>query len=173
MKKNLGILKEIFFSALAALIAAINIRTFIHSGNIVPGGFSGLSLLITRLAASKGVTLSYSVLYLLFNIPCVLLVFKFVGKRFTIISLIDVVLSSILSSVIPECFITDDMLLIAVFGGIVNGISGSCVLMANACGGGTDFISIYFAKKKQKSVWNETLVFNALLILLAGFYFTL
>lgn len=167
-------IKDIFISLLAAFIAAININTFINDGNIVPSGFSGIALLTTRLADKYSFFCpSYSVLYIALNIPAVILVMKTVGKKFTIISLIDVVFTSIFVGILPKFHITNDFLLAAVFGGIINGFSNSLVLAADGSGGGIDFITIYAAKKYKKSFWNEAMLINATIIAIAALAFGL
>ena len=88
--------RDLLFAILGAAIAAANINTFVYSGNLVPGGFSGLSLLIVRVCAKYfSLDVNYSLLYLLFNIPSALLVFKCVSKRFTLISLVTAMLPPI------------------------------------------------------------------------------
>ena len=167
-------IKDIFISLLAAFIAAININTFINDGNIVPSGFSGIALLITRLADKYSFFCpSYSVLYIALNIPAVILVMKTVGKKFTIISLVDVVFTSLFVGILPKFHITNDFLLAAVFVGIINGFSNSLVLAADGSGGGIDFITIYAAKKYKKSFWNEAMLINATIIAIAALAFGL
>ena len=167
-------IKDIFISLLAAFIAAININTFINDGNIVPSGFSGIALLITRLADKYSFFCpSYSVLYIALNIPAVILVMMTVGKKFTIISLVDVVFTSLFVGILPKFHITNDFLLAAVFGGIINGFSNSLVLAADGSGGGIDFITIYAAKKYKKSFWNEAMLINATIIAIAALAFGL
>ena len=170
-KQNLA--RDLCFAIVGACIAAANINTFVNSGNLVPGGFSGISLILIRAAAKYfNITLNYSVLYLLFNIPCAILVFKCVSKRFTLISILYIATVSAMVEIIPFFEITNDPLLVSVFGGIVSGAACSLVLKGNACCGGTDFISIYFAKKKQRSVWNEIFAFNVIMLIVSGLLFT-
>ena len=139
----------------------------------MPGGISGLSVLLIRLADREfNVTLNYGVLYALFNVPCALLVIRTIGKRFTFLSLLDVFLISLFTNIFPKFQVTEDMLLISVFGGIMAGLGYSMVLRNGGCGGGTDFISIYYAKKKQKSMWNTIMLFNVAMYLVSGFMFT-
>ncbi|MBR5048190.1 MAG: YitT family protein [Erysipelotrichaceae bacterium] len=172
MEINRKLIKDVLLSVCAALLAAVNIRTFVNAGNLVPGGFSGISLILVRVGQKYlNINLNYSILYLLFNIPGTLLVFNAISRRFTLVSLVDVVMSSFFVAVIPDIAITDDLLLISVFGGILGGLSSACVLAGDACGGGVDFISIYMAKKKQKSMWNLIFAFNALLLIISGILF--
>ena len=165
-------LRDIFFAIAAGVLSAININTFVNAGNLVPGGFSGLSLLLVRIGAKFfDVNLNYSILYLLFNIPSTLLVFRYVSKRFTIISLFHIATVSLMVQVVPKFEITNDLLLISVFGGIISGLAGTLVLRGNGCAGGTDFISIYFAKKNQRSVWTEIFLVNCIMLAVSGVLF--
>ena len=130
--------------------------------------------MITRLADKYSFFCpSYSVLYIALNIPAVILVMKTVGKKFTIISLVDVVFTSLFVGILPKFHITNDFLLAAVFGGIINGFSNSLVLAADGSGGGIDFITIYAAKKYKKSFWNEAMLINATIIAIAALAFGL
>ena len=72
-----------------------------------------------------------------------MLAYRFVGKKFTILSCISIVVVSVLVDQLPVTPITGDILLISVFGGIINGLGMSLILNNNASSGGTDFIAIY------------------------------
>ncbi len=163
---------SVLLALLSATVSAINMNIFVDEGGLVPSGFSGLSLLLVRLGDKFwNINLNYSVLYLLFNIPCALLVYKSIGKKFTLISLIDIVMSSVLVAILPNYTLTDDLLLISVFGGILAGLSAILILQAGGCGGGMSFLAIYFSKKTSKSMWNMTFAFNVVMMLIAGIIF--
>lgn len=166
------LIKNLFLAVLSAAIAALNLNSFIHYGNITPGGFSGMAVVLVRTFEKYwDIHLSYSILYILFNLPAVILVIRYVGKQFTLVSLVGVVLSSVFVGIFPYYKVTDDLLLNAFAGGVVSGISSSLVLMADGCAGGIDFISIYFAKRFKKSFWNESLMVTAALLLISGLLF--
>lgn len=172
MKVDKRLIQNLLLAVLSAVIAALNLNSFVHYGNITPAGFSGMALLLVRIFNQYfDITLSYSILYMLFNLPAVILVVRYVGKQFTLISLVGVVLTSVFVGVFPYFRITEDLLLNAFVGGVISGISSSLVIMADGCAGGIDFISIYFAKRFKKSFWNESLIVNAILLLLAGLFF--
>ena len=63
------------------------------------------------------------------------------------------------------------MLLISVFGGILNGLAVVVTLLAGASGGGMDFISIFMSERKGKDAWNLILLTNSMILLTAGFLF--
>ena len=55
-----------------------------------------------------------------------------------------IVVSGILTDMVPAWPVTEDILLIAIFGGLINALAISLCLFANATSGGTDFIAIFF-----------------------------
>ena len=78
---------------------------------------------------------------------------------------------SILTSILPSYVITYDILLIAIFGGIVNGFGTSLCLFARATSGGMDFVSIYVSEKFHIDGWNVVLAFNAAVLTIDGFLY--
>ncbi len=156
----------------AAFLFALNIKTFVRSVGLVPGGITGLSLLIQRLAEKLfGMQIPFSPINMLFNAFPVYLGFRYIGKKFTLLSLLVIVASSFLTDLLPSFPITDDPLLAAVFGGIVSGLSLSICLAADATSGGTDFIAIYLSQKRGMETWNLILCFNVILLSIASLFF--
>ena len=164
--------KRLLFVLLAAVLMAINIKTFVRAGGLLPGGASGLSVLVQRLVLKYfSVEIPYTFINVLFNAFPVYLGFRFIGKKFTLYSLVMIVVSSILTDILPTIEITYDTLLIAVFGGIINGVSISLCLRADATSGGTDFVAIYYSQKRGVETWNWVLAFNVVLLSVSGFFF--
>lgn len=157
---------------IGAVVMAFNLKSFVATGDLFPGGFAGVTLLIQRSAARFfGITIPYSALYIPLNLIPIYIGFRYIGRKFTMYSLYVVVLSSLLTDWIPQIPITYDILLIAVFGGIINGAAISLCLLNGASGGGTDFISIYFSEKKGINTYNYILAGNVVILTLAGIMF--
>ena len=155
-----------------AVLFAINLRTFIPAGGLYPSGFSGIAILIQRVCAKFfALDIPFTALYIPINLIPIYIGFKYIGKRFTLYSLYVITLTSILTDTIPKFMITDDMLLISVFGGILNGLAVVVTLLAGASGGGMDFISIFMSERKGKDAWNLILLTNSVILLTAGFLF--
>ena len=175
MEKKKTDLKEIlsFLLILAgSAILAINMNTFVEQGGLVPGGFSGLSKLIQRVALTFfGLKIPFTLLNVFFNAIPAMLAYRFVGKKFTILSCISIVVVSVLVDQLPVTPITGDILLISVFGGIINGLGMSLILNNNASSGGTDFIAMTLSAKYKISTFNYMLLFSAAVILTSGFLF--
>ena len=151
---------------------AVNLNTFVYSANLFPGGFAGIALLITRSTEKfAGISIPYSAVYLLLNAFPVYISFRFIGKKFTIFSLVMILLSSVLKDFLPVFMITDDVLLCSIFGGLLSGLSIMFCLYADATSGGTDFIAIYFSERKKKNMWNVIFAGNCVVLAVAGLIF--
>lgn len=164
--------KRIVVVCLAAFMLALNIKSFVRTGGLYPGGATGLTLLIQRGAELFfQLALPYTVINLILNAIPVYIGFKFIGKKFTLYSCLMIVLTSVFTDIIPEYAITYDTLLISVFGGLINGCVMSLCLMMGATTGGTDFIAIFLSEKKGVDSWNVVLGFNVLILTAAGILF--
>ena len=157
---------------LSALVYAFSIKVFVRAGALFPGGFTGISLLFTRYMLDfQGIDIPFGVVYALLNIIPTLLVYKYVGRRFALFSVLQYALVSLFTILLPTITLTADIILIAVFGGIIGGFGISLALNANASTGGTDFIAIYASNKTRTETWSYIMYGNMVVILLAGFLF--
>ncbi len=164
--------KRIFIVCIAAVVMAINIKMFVRAGDLYPGGVTGLTILIQSIFEMFfNITLPYTLVNLLLNTVPIYIGFRFIGKKLTLYSCLMIVLSSVLTDAMPAYAFTDDVLLISIFGGIINGVIISVCLIMNATTGGMDFISMYLSVKKGVDSWNLILAFNVVIILVAGLLF--
>lgn len=164
--------RSFILCTIGAFMIAFVINSFVSTAGLFPGGFAGLTLLITR-SADKflGVTLPYSLIYIPLNAIPIMIGIKNLGKRFTALSVYVIILSSFLVDLLPQYAMTYDVLLLSIFGGIIDGAAVSLCLYAGACGGGTDFISLYFAEKRGVDTWNYILMANVVILSIAGIMF--
>nr|WP_297703043.1 YitT family protein [uncultured Butyrivibrio sp.] len=157
---------------LAAFLMAMNIQTFINAGGLYPGGAQGLTIIIIR-ATSKflGIELPYTPVSLILNAIPIYIGFRFIGKKFTLFSLIMVFFNGIFVDMLPIYPVTHDPLLISIFGGIVNAVAITMCLDVDATSGGTDFISIFLSQRKGIDAFPIILAFNVCLLTVAGILF--
>jgi len=161
---------------LGSALMAFNINTFVKAGELIPGGFNGVTLLIQEICLRYfNVTIPFSlVLYILNAVPAVFC-FRFIGKKFTLYSVLMVLLSGIMTDLMPNMFISfiqlHDILLSAVFGGILNAIAIILCLVADATSGGTDFIAIYISEKYRKDAWNYIFAGNCVILVITAVSF--
>lgn len=165
-------IRRLLLIAAASVIMAINIKSFVEAGGLFPGGFNGLTLLIQRSAQQfLHLALPFSLINFLLNAVPVIISFKFIGKRFTLYSCLMIVLTSTLTDVIPAMPLTNDVLLVCIFGGLINGFAISLCLMGRATSGGTDFIAVALSDKLNVDAWNYILIGNAAMLAVAGLLF--
>ena len=156
----------------ASLIMALNINTFVHTGGLLPGGATGLTLLIREIFEKKlGINIPYTAINLLINSIPVYIGFKYIGRKFTLLSCGFIALTGVLTDFLPTYVITQDVLLISVFGGLINGTAISICLLMDATSGGTDFVAIYLSERRGIDSFNIILALNAGIILAAGILF--
>ena len=156
----------------ASIIMSINIKSFVRAGDLIPGGFTGLSLLIQRsCSVFFQLELPYSLINISLNAIPAFIGFKIIGKKFTSYSVLMIVLNSFLVDLIPVTPITYDPLLVSVFGGILNGIAIVIALYGKASSGGTDFIAVYLSNKLKKPSWNFVFGINVVILTTGGFLF--
>lgn len=165
-------IKKILVICFASFLMALNIKSFVRTGGLYPEGATGLALLIQRAADMfLHITIPYTIVNILLNAIPVYIGFRFIGKKFTMYSCLMIVLTSVLTDIIPGYAITYDTLLISIFGGLINGfVIGLCLHM-NATTGGTDFIAIYLSEKKEIDSWNVVLGINVVILAAAGVLF--
>ena len=163
---------RLFIVFFASLLYAWNLRCFAKTAGLFPGGFSGLSLLLQQIGLDFiHVSIPFSVFNIGLNLVPTYIAYKFIGKKFTLYSIIVIVLTSIFTDMLPAYVFTKDVLLISVFGGLINGFAISLCLNVGTTTGGTDFISIFLSQQKGIDAWNYILAGNVLMLVVAGALF--
>lgn len=154
---------------LGSIILGLNLNSFVHFGGLIPGGFTGISILIQKLVVTFfHIMVPYSFINIPLNLTLAIICFRYVGKRFAILSIISIVITGVIVDLFPYYEITYDPLLTSIFGGIINGFSMVICLKADATTGGTDFISALCSKKYGIDAFNFILFGNSVLLIIAG-----
>jgi len=157
---------------------AVCINTFVHAGALIPGGFTGITLLIQEICLRDfGVHIPFSLLFYVLNAIPAIICFKYVGKKFTLYSCLMILICGLCTDFMPKMFIDfiqlHDTLLSSVFGGLLNAFAISLCLYAGATSGGTDFIAIFLSEKYKKDAWNYIFLGNCVVLIIAGALFSL
>jgi len=170
--------RRLMLIVLGSALMAFNINTFVRAGGLIPGGFTGVSILTQEIFLRfLGVAVPFSLVLFILNAVPAIVCFRTVGKKFTMYSVLMVILSGLMTDFMPEMFIgfitLYDPLLSAVFGGIINAVAVVLCLYADATSGGTDFIAISISEKYKKDAWNYIFAGNFVILIIAGSLFTL
>ena len=173
MKKSIcDTLRRTCLILAGSLIMAVNLKSFVRTGGLIPGGFNGLTRLIQEISAPLwNWEPPFSVINFILNAIPAIISFKFIGKKFTGYSCLMIVVSGILTDIVPSFPMTEDILLISIFGGLINALAISLCLFANATSGGTDFIAIFLSEKYGIDSWNYIFAGNVVILGIAGALF--
>lgn len=170
---ELGIneMKTIFFIIVGAILNAISLNMFLIPAKVYASGFTGISQLISSLLENTAFPISTGILYLIFNIPVTVLGWMKVGKSFTIYSFLSVLMITFFLEIIPITVVSTDILLNAVFGGVIAALGVGVTLKYGASTGGLDIIAMVLSRMKNKPIGGYFFILNGLIIMAAGFLF--
>ena len=172
-KKNIMVRRLITIAAVvvSALLQTYVIQAFIRPANLLSSGFTGVAILIDRIASLYGHNISTSLGMLVLNIPVAFLCSKSISMRFTFYSMLQVFLASFFLKVCHFEPLFNDVLLDVVFGGFLYGLAIAIALRGNASTGGTDFIALYVSNKTGKSIWEYVFAGNCVILCIFGYMF--
>lgn len=142
MKKSLEILKQTALCTVGACIYAAAVSLFLDPNGIVPGGFTGIAMILGRF-----IPLSTGTLTLILNVPLLVIGIAVFGLQFLATTIYSVAVSSLMMNLLmPLGPLTDDVLLSSLAGGALMAIGLEIVLLQGATTGGTDVIVKIFRK---------------------------
>lgn len=172
-KKNFIVRRLITVGAviLSALLQSFVIQTFIRPAELLSGGFTGIALLLERIAEMLGGHFSASLGMLALNIPVAAVCIKSISLRFTCFSMMQVFLASTFLKLLHFEPLFNDVMLNVIFGGFLYGISIAIALKGNASTGGTDFIALYVSNKTGHSIWGYVFAGNVVILCIFGYLF--
>ena len=149
---------------LGIILASFGLKGFLVPNHFIDGGITGISLLTFQLTG-----VPVSIWLIVFNAPFILLGAKQIGKQFSISTSIAIVTLAAVIYFINFPVITDDKLLISIFGGFFLGagiglaIRGGCVI------DGTEILAVYLNRRSVLSMGDIILLINVVIFLAAAF----
>ncbi len=155
----------------SALLQTYVIQAFVNPANLLSGGFTGVALLLERVAHLMGTSLPVSIGVLLLNIPVALFCWRSISKRFVLFSMVQVGLLSAFLEIFSFQPILGETFLNVIFGGVLNGIAIAIALKSGASTAGTDFIALYVSNKTGKTIWPYVFAGNCCILAIFGSIF--
>lgn len=169
-------LPNIIMLTLAGIINAVGITLFLYPVKLYDSGISGTSMLLAQLTPEY---LSLSVFLIILNIPLFLYGFKKQGGLFTFYAIYTVAIYSLASYLITDVLPIDvsiasplageDLLLCALFGGVISGIGSGLAIKCGGAMDGIEVMAVIFAKRLGISVGTFVMVYNLILYIVSGF----
>ncbi|MCF6409239.1 YitT family protein [Alkalihalobacillus sp. EGI L200015] len=161
-------LKKILFILIGAVLGAISLNYFLIPANVYASGFTGIAQLLAGVLRNTPVPASTGILLFILNIPVAILGWMKVGKSFTFYSIVSVAATTFSLEIIPIKVISEDILLNAVFGGVIAAVGIGFTLKWGASTGGMDIIAMVLSRMKDRPIGSYFFTLNAAIILTAG-----
>ncbi|MCR4672182.1 MAG: YitT family protein [Lachnospiraceae bacterium] len=156
----------------AAVLAGVCLKTFVKAAGLFPGGATGIALLIQGAVAKyAGIDIPYTPINLALNVIPIYIGFRYIGKKFTLYSMILIVVMGVVTDAVPAYPLTDEPLLLSIFGGIIFGFASCICFHFGATTGGSDFIAIFLSRRKNYDSFNVTLTISIIILVIAGMMF--
>ncbi len=166
---------NLFLLFIAGIINAIGVTMFLAPVNLYDSGISGTAMLLWQITPEE---FTFPLFLLVLNIPLFLFGLKKQGKLFTFYSIWAVTVYSLASwfinYVLPvnvdgsSPFAGTDLLLCAIFGGLISGVGSGLTLRLGGAIDGMEVLASIFAKKVGLSVGNFVMIYNVILYVTIG-----
>ena len=157
-------LKDFLLITIAILSASFGFKGFLLTNHFIDGGVTGISLLVS---AVSGMPLY--ILVLCINTPFILLGYKVVGKHFAIKTALAITGLALCLAFVQFPNVTNDNLLVAIFGGFFLGGGIGLAVRGGAVIDGTEILAIYLSKKVGVTIGDVIIAINVVIFLVAAY----
>jgi uncharacterized membrane-anchored protein YitT (DUF2179 family) len=157
--------RNILYLVAGVFSAALGLESFILPNGLFDGGVTGISLLSARLTPGD---IPLSVFLVVLNLPFIWLGYKQLGRGFAVRALIAILALAVVIEVVHFPVITQDKMLIAVFGGFFLGAGIGLAMRGGGVLDGTEILAVYLSRKASLSVGDFVLVLNILIFIIVA-----
>ncbi len=161
-------IRDFLLISLGILSATFGFKGFLLTNHFIDGGATGISLLISALTDWP-----LFVLLIVINAPFVLLGKNFMGKTFAIKTALAITGLAICVATIPFPNVTNDNLLVAVFGGFFLGAGIGLAMRGGAVIDGTEVLAIYLSRKIGTTVGDIIILINVVIFSSAAYFLSM
>lgn len=157
-------LRDVFLMTAGVFSAAFGFKGFLLTNGFIDGGATGISLLINALT-----NIPLSVLIICINIPFIILGYKILGKSFAIKTILAISALALVLATVSFPNITNDNLLVAVFGGFFLGAGIGLAVRGGAVIDGTEILAIFLSRKLGTTIGDIIIIINVLIFSTAAY----
>jgi len=144
--------------------AGFGLKSFLLPNQFIDGGATGISLLITEISG-----VSLSLLIIAVNIPFIIFGYKVLGRKFVLKTSLAILGLALAVALVPYPQITNDKLLVAVFGGFFLGAGIGLSVRGGAVIDGTEVLAIFLNRKTTLTVGDVILIINIIIFSAAAY----
>lgn len=158
---------KIIYIIVGCVVCALSYAVFLIPHQIVPGGITGIAMLLHFLYHSP-----VGIVTIILNIPLFLIALKVLGLRFGLKSVIAIFITYILvdffTYTLKITTPTDNIILGALYGGLLLGLGLGLVFRGEASTGGTDIVGQILTRYSNLSIGMWIMIVDFVVITLAG-----
>ncbi len=162
------LIRDSFLIILGILSAGFGLKGFLLPNMFIDGGVIGISLIIAELTK-----IPLSVLIFTVNLPFIILGVSSISREFALKSIIAITLLAVTVHFIPFPIITEDKLLIAVFGGFFLGLGIGLAIRGGSVIDGTEVLAVFVSRKISLTIGDVILILNILIFGVAAYVFSI
>ena len=159
------IAKDITLITIGIFAAAFGFKGFLLTNQFIDGGATGISLLISALTGWP-----LYIFIILVNIPFIILGYKIMGKNFAVKTALAITGLALVLALVSFPNITNDNLLVALFGGFFLGAGIGLAMRGGAVIDGTEVLAIFLSKKFGTSIGEIIIAINIIIFGVAAYF---
>ncbi|TCZ74267.1 YitT family protein [Paenibacillus albiflavus] len=157
-------LSDLLLILIGNIIITIGFNWFLIPHKLLSGGVSGVAMLVGYFT-----DWSIPLLYFLFNLPIIIWGLIVIGRRFIMISVVSVILTTWFMGLIPAEEIVHNSILAAVSGGVLVGLGAGILLRIGGSSGGFDIVGLILTRRYDFPLGTVLTVLNAIVIIILGY----
>ncbi len=157
-------IKDFLLITVGIFSAAFGFKGFLLTNHFIDGGATGISLLISALTSTP-----LYILLIVVNIPFILLGYKVINKQFALKTLLAILGLALVVGTVEFPNVTNDNLLVAIFGGFFLGAGIGLAVRGGAVIDGTEVLAIYVSKKFGTTIGDIIIIINIFIFSAAAY----
>jgi uncharacterized membrane-anchored protein YitT (DUF2179 family) len=148
--------------------ASFGFKGFLLTNDFIDGGATGISLLLAAITE-----IPLYVLIIAVNIPFIFLGYKIMGKSFAVKTALAITGLALCVALVPFPNVTNDDLLVAVFGGFFLGAGIGLAIRGGAVIDGTEVLAIYLSRRFSATIGDIIILINIIIFSFAAYFLSI
>ena len=161
-------IKDFILIAIGIFAAAFGFKGFLLTNNFIDGGATGISLLISALTGTP-----LYIWIICVNIPFIILANKIIDRKFAFKMTLAISGLALVLATVTFPNVTNDNLLVAVFGGFFLGAGIGLSIRGGAVLDGTEVLAIYLSRKFGTTIGDIIVIINVIIFSAAAYFLTI
>ena len=159
-----SVAKDTLIICIGIFSAAFGLEGFLLPNRFIDGGATGISLLVSEVTE-----VPLALLIIFVNVPFLFMAYKTIGKQFAVKALLAILGLAMVLALINFPEITQDKLLVSVFGGFFLGAGIGMSIRGGSVLDGTEVLAIYLSKKLSAKIGDVIILINVFIFLAAAY----